>query len=168
MTPAAMNEGKRNGVKVGRFVWLWEIECPHCGMAIARPRLIKIFNRIRADHGGPISPTSWNRCVHKNRDVYAAKNEYLKAVGLPEIPVNETSPHLIGDSPDIIDFGGYAFDIPIVFSIDRESWFREIGVVGVGFGSNFTHIDIKPRPGISFRSWTYVDGRATVLTAIAA
>ena len=159
MTPPALNFGRRNGVKVGRFIWLYEIECKCCGTAIVRPRLISIFNTIRADHGAPITPTSWCRCMRKNREIYAAKG----------IPVNDTSPHLIGRSRSIFDFGGYAFDIPVVFDPDlNERWFREMGVVGVGFGSNFTHIDIKPRPGIKFRSWTYTDGRAATRTVIAA
>lgn len=160
MTPPALNVGRRNGVKVGRFVWLYEIECRCCGTAIVRPRLIQIFDKIRAKRGHPITPTSWCRCTKKNREIYAAKG----------LDANTTSPHLIGRGSGIRDFGGYAFDIPVAFNPESfESWFfNELDVVGVGFGPDFTHVDIKPRPGTKHRSWKYVDGKPEVLSVIAA
>ena len=148
----------------------WKMaECPCCGVLVVRKKLLTIMDAIRDNHGDALRPTSWCRCLTKNTMIYRDKNQGRAALGKSAITVNHSSPHLIGaGSPTIKQKGGWAVDLPVVYAdIDEtEEWLRALGVVGAGFGPNFTHVDIKPRESVLFRSWTYKDGAAMRRTLI--
>lgn len=160
----------RNLTQLSDYFWAYEVACKCCGRLLIRPELLIIMDEIRKDYGEPISPSSWCRCPLKNKQIYAALNEERRRRGLPKIKVNNDSPHII--SPQKFDGGGHAVDYPVAYSMDelddRERWFRSMGAVGVGFALDFTHVDVKPRPGTGFRSWIYNHGKATRRTVIAA
>jgi hypothetical protein len=159
----------RNHVKVSGYFWAYELACSCCGRLVLQPRLLDVLDEIRIDWGSAIMPTSGCRCMLKNEEIYRKKNEMRIATGLPKMRVNKSSPHLIGSAPQIIDKGGWAADLPIVYDMidldDREQWLADLGVRGAGFGPNFTHFDVKPRRE-QFRSWIYNSGKATRRTVI--
>jgi len=163
---------KRNEVKISDHFWAYEIECPCCGRIVLRQELIVIMELIRKDYGRPVAVSSGCRCLLHNKMVYDSINKGRRDAGLSKIRENKTSPHLIGSAPQIIDKGGWAWDVRIVYELndldDTEARFQEMGVKGVGFGTDFTHVDVKPRPGTDFRSWIYTDGKAVKRTVLAA
>jgi hypothetical protein len=158
----------RNDLQVSDHFWAYEIACPCCGRLIIRPLLLAIMDEVRNDFGKPLSPTSWCRCIQKNKAVYDQINEDRRRRGLKTVAVNTDSPHIM--SPLKFDGGGLAVDYPIAYLMDeldeRERWFRAMGAVGVGFGLDFTHVDVKPRPGEGFRSWIYNHGKPQRRTVI--
>lgn len=159
----------RNRVQISDYFWAYEMACPCCARLIIRMPLCAAMDGIREDHGRGIRPTSWCRCIFHNAAVYDGKRKTNEAAGLKtKLKTNKTSPHIIGKGPGIIDFGGWAIDYPVTYDLveidERERWMQSLGVVGVGWGATFTHIDMKPRPGVSFRSWIYNDGQAAART----
>ncbi len=159
----------RNQFQISEHFWAYEMECPCCARLIIRPVLCIAMDELRNEYGKPISPTSWCRCPLYNIDVYDRKRTLLEAQGIKKkLKTNKTSPHIIGKGKDIIDFGGWAVDYPVVYDLtelnEREKWMESLHIIGVGWGQNFTHIDMKPRQGVKFRSWIYNDGRATART----
>jgi len=156
----------RNDVQISEHFKASEAECPCCGLLVLRPQILVALERIRADRKrGPLLATSWCRCEKDNERIYADKNFERKIAGLKPFKT-PNSPHLVGCSNDIVDGGGWAVDLPVVYTAADIPYFRSLGVRGLGIGNNFIHIDFKPRDGEQFRAWTYDFGKPTRLVVV--
>lgn len=63
-----------------------EFACPHCGVALVRPQLVALLERIRSIDNRPLRIVSGYRCPIHNRDVGGAENSqhmYGSAADLP-------------------------------------------------------------------------------------
>ena len=49
-----------------------ELACPHCGVTLARARLVTLLERIRSHVGGPLPIVSVYRCPVHNKQVGGA------------------------------------------------------------------------------------------------
>jgi len=157
---------RRNDVQISEHFRAFEAECPCCGLVVIRAEVVDALERLRADRGsGPLAATSWCRCERDNARIYEKKNHRRRLAGLPEI-APFVSPHVVGCVEGVIDGGGWAVDLPLVYTAADIQYFRHFGVHGLGIGPDFTHIDFKPRGLEQFRAWTYDFGKPTRLVVV--
>jgi uncharacterized protein YcbK (DUF882 family) len=65
----------------------WEFKCPHCGVALVRPRLLEALERLRSYRSKPIIIVSGYRCPVHNEKVGGARDSqhmYAAAADVPE------------------------------------------------------------------------------------
>lgn len=103
-----------------------EFACPHCHVALVRPHLEQLLERIRLAAGGrPLRIMSGYRCPVHNKQIHGAAD----------------SQHMYGAAADLPP-GRVSFDIA-----------RKAGATGVGTkGPWATHVDVRDGP---FVHWTY-------------
>lgn len=76
-----------------------EFACPHCGVALVRPRLVDLLERARTLHRGPLQIVSGYRCPVHNRDAGGAANSqhmYGAAADLPPGVLSPAAAHGLG------------------------------------------------------------------------
>jgi zinc D-Ala-D-Ala carboxypeptidase len=103
-----------------------EFACAHCGVAVVRPRLVEVLERLREIVGGkPLAIRSGYRCPVHNHDVGGASN----------------SQHMYGAAADLP--GGYC----------TPAQARAAGAIGVGRqGTWAVHVDVRDGP---HAEWVY-------------
>lgn len=102
-----------------------EFACPHCGVALVRPRLLACLEVLRAHVGGPVRIVSGYRCPPHNAQVGGAEN----------------SQHMYGAAADLPE------------GLADLSQARAAGFTGVGTkGSWVVHVDVRDG---AFTHWTY-------------
>jgi zinc D-Ala-D-Ala carboxypeptidase len=102
-----------------------ELACRHCGVAIVRPRLLALLERIRAKSGKPLVLRSAYRCPVHNAVVGGAAN----------------SQHMYGAAADLAQG---------VVSVKEA---HALGAIGVGSqGGWAVHVDVRDGAGAD---WSY-------------
>lgn len=104
-----------------------EFACPHCGVALVRPRLLAALERLRAIRGKPIVIVSGYRCPPHNDAVNGARN----------------SQHM------------YASAVDIHAGVCTVEDAERAGFIGVGTKDGVpVHLDVRDGPAAS---WHYPD-----------
>jgi len=104
-----------------------EFACPHCGVALVRPRLLEALEYLRRIRGLPIVIVSGYRCPPHNEAVNGARN----------------SQHMYGA----------AVDIHAGVCTTAEA--RHAGFIGIGTkGGVPVHLDVRDGPSAL---WAYPD-----------
>ena len=102
-----------------------ELACPHCHVALARPKLLALLERIRAEHGVPMPLRSAYRCPVHNAAVGGAKDSQHMYGAAADIPPGRVSPARA----------------------------IELGATGVGIaGRDVVHVDVRDG---SVTTWHY-------------
>lgn len=96
-----------------------EFACPHCGVALVRPALLELLERIRARTGGPLRIVSGYRCPIHNAEISGATD----------------SQHMYGTAADLA-----AGQLTIAGAIRAMA-------VGIGSKGNWVlHVDVRDGP----------------------
>jgi zinc D-Ala-D-Ala carboxypeptidase len=105
---------------------LAEFKCPHCGVALVRPRLLASLETLRSYHAKPIKIESGYRCPVHNAEAGGAHD----------------SQHMYGA----------AADIPTGVANEQEA--RLAGFTGIGRarGGWIVHVDVRDGPVVI---WDY-------------
>ena len=115
---------KINSIKIARYFYLSEFECPCCRRVMLSPDLLARLNHLRGVINRPIYINSGYRCKEENHRVGGAPRSY----------------HLLGMAADI-----HVKDFLLVslLTIAKELGFNGIGIY---LKRNFLHLDIRPGP----------------------
>lgn len=76
-----------------------EFKCPHCGVALVRPKLLSLLERVRAVRGAPLRIVSGYRCPVHNAAVGGAKDSqhmYASAADIPAGHLTIAEAHRLG------------------------------------------------------------------------
>lgn len=102
-----------------------EFACPHCGVALVRPRLLASLEVLRASIARPIRINSGYRCPPHNAAVGGAKNSQHMYAAAADIPVN----------------------------LATESQARAAGFTGIGLSGQWAiHVDVRDGAPVT---WNY-------------
>ena len=115
---------KINSIKIARYFYLSEFECPCCRRVMLSPDLLARLNHLRGVINRPIYINSGYRCKEENHRAGGAPGSY----------------HLLGMAVDI--------HVKNFLLSDLLTIAKELGFNGIGFyeKKNFLHLDIRPGP----------------------
>jgi|SRR5205085_7347191 len=100
-----------------------EFACKHCGVALVRPRLLELLERLRRAAGTPLVIRSGYRCPVHNADVGGAPD----------------SQHMYAAAADLVPGA-------VTMSEAVEAGFTGIGVRG----GHVVHVDVRDGPRVVF------------------
>lgn len=111
-----------NNIKIDRFFYLDEFECPCCSCVKLSLVLLKKLSALRMVIQRPLIISSGYRCKLYN----------TKVGGVP------TSYHLFGFASDV--------SVASMEMEDLLKYAKNIRFGGIGIYNNFLHLDIRPEP----------------------
>ncbi|MBA7524660.1 hypothetical protein ES705_16801 [subsurface metagenome] len=112
---------KINNIKIAKYFYLYEFQCPCCKKVILYSDLLKRLNSLREAVNRPIYINSGYRCKEENKKVGGVKNSY----------------HTLGMAADI-----EARNITIK---DLAIYAEGIGFNGIGVYKTFIHVDVRDK-----------------------
>ncbi|MBA7526083.1 hypothetical protein ES705_18243 [subsurface metagenome] len=110
---------KINNIKIAKYFYLYEFQCPCCKRVILHSDLLKRLNSLREAINRPIYINSGYRCKDENEEVGGVPGSF----------------HKLGMAADI-----WAKDINIV---DLMIYAQGVGFNGIGKYKRFLHLDVR-------------------------
>lgn len=110
---------KINNIKIAKYFWLYEFQCPCCNRVILHSDLLKRLNSLREAINRPIYINSGYRCKVRNEEVGGVKGSF----------------HKLGMAVDIKGKGINIFDLAI--------YAEGVGFNGIGKYKTFLHLDVR-------------------------
>lgn len=111
-----------NNIKIDRFFYLDEFECPCCHCVKLHLILLKKLSALRREIARPLIINSGFRCEKYN----------------PKIKGTPKSYHLFGLAADVT--------VPSMSTPDLLKYAQKIKFGGIGIYNNFLHLDIRTIP----------------------
>ena len=108
-----------NNIKIDRFFYLNEFECPCCNRVMLHLVLLRKLSALRQAIGFPLLVNSGYRCKKENHRVHGVKTSY----------------HLIGFAVDVTTASMKISDL--------LKHAQNINFGGIGVYDNFLHLDIR-------------------------
>lgn len=112
---------KINNIKIAKYFYLYEFQCPCCNVVMIHSDLLKRLNSLRIAINRPIYVNSGYRCEKENIKVGGVKKSY----------------HRLGMAVDI-----RSKDITIS---DLSIYAEGIGLNGIGIYKTYLHLDIRDK-----------------------
>jgi len=110
---------KINNIKIAKYFYLYEFQCPCCKRVILHSDLLKRLNSLREAINRPIYINSGYRCKDENEEVGGVPGSF----------------HKLGMAADI-----WAKDINI---LDLAIYAKGVGFNGIGKYKRFLHLDVR-------------------------